>query len=46
VAFWDNRAVQHCGIPDYNERRIMHRTMIAGDRPVGPMATAVAGERR
>jgi taurine dioxygenase len=46
VAFWDNRAVQHCGIPDYNERRVMHRTMIAGDRPVGPMFTAAAGERR
>ena len=36
IAFWDNRAVQHCGIPDYTERRVMHRTMIAGDQPVGP----------
>jgi taurine dioxygenase len=42
VAFWDNRAVQHCGIPDYSERRVMHRTMIAGDRPVGP-ADMVSG---
>ena len=25
------------GIPDYTERRLMHRTMIAGDRPVGPV---------
>ncbi len=36
VAFWDNRAVQHCGVPDYHERRVMNRTMIAGDRPFGP----------
>ena len=28
VAFWDNRAVQHRAIPDYEERRIMQRTMI------------------
>jgi taurine dioxygenase len=36
VAFWDNRAVQHCAIVDYHERRIMHRTMVSGDRPFGP----------
>ncbi|MBW2423033.1 MAG: TauD/TfdA family dioxygenase [Deltaproteobacteria bacterium] len=41
LAFWDNRAVQHRAIPDYRERRIMHRTMIAepgdGDRiPTSP----------
>ncbi|HEV8296734.1 MAG TPA: TauD/TfdA family dioxygenase [Acidimicrobiales bacterium] len=37
VAFWDNRAAQHCAIPDYTERRLMYRTMIGGgDRPVGP----------
>ena len=40
VAFWDNRAVQHLGIPDYHERRVMHRTMISGDRPVGPCSSA------
>jgi taurine dioxygenase len=36
VAFWDNRAVQHCGVPDYNERRVMQRTMVAGGPVEGP----------
>jgi alpha-ketoglutarate-dependent taurine dioxygenase len=40
VAFWDNRAAQHCAIPDYHERRLMYRTMISGDRPYGPPAAA------
>ena len=33
IAFWDNRCVQHCGVPDYHERRIMHRVTIDGDVP-------------
>ena len=37
LALWDNRVVQHCAIPDYHERRVMYRTMIAGTRPTGPL---------
>lgn len=30
IAFWDNRATQHCAVPDYSERRCMQRIAIAG----------------
>jgi taurine dioxygenase len=36
VAFWDNRTTMHFGIADYGDaRRIMHRVILRGDRPVG-----------
>jgi taurine dioxygenase len=30
---WDERSTLHCGVDDYNERRVMHRLMLQGDRP-------------
>lgn len=41
VAFWDNRSTQHCAIGDYNERRVMQRCMLQGDRPVGVTAASM-----
>jgi len=36
VALWDNRAVQHYAVPDYDSERVMQRCVLAGDRPQGP----------
>lgn len=33
IAFWDNRAVQHLAVPDYQERRVMWRSTLKGDAP-------------
>ncbi len=39
LAFWDNRTTMHYGIYDYGDaRRVMHRVVLRGDRPVGPCA--------
>jgi alpha-ketoglutarate-dependent taurine dioxygenase len=34
IVMWDNRATQHCAIPDYDERRVMYRCLLQGDRPI------------
>ncbi|MDG2005567.1 MAG: TauD/TfdA family dioxygenase [Novosphingobium sp.] len=36
IALWDNRAVQHFAVPDYDSGRIIQRVVTAGVRPVGP----------
>lgn len=33
IALWDNRCSLHFGVPDYHERRVMHRLCVDGDRP-------------
>jgi taurine dioxygenase len=39
LAVWDNRCTMHYAINDYDgQRRLMHRTTIKGERPVGPRA--------
>jgi taurine dioxygenase len=42
LAMWDNRSTMHFGIYDYeDDRRVMHRVTLRGDRPVGPAAVCV-----
>jgi taurine dioxygenase len=37
LAVWDNRCTLHYAINDYDgRRRLMHRTTVKGERPVGP----------
>ena len=33
IAVWDNWFAQHYAVPDYHERRVMHRLNVAGGRP-------------
>ena len=37
LAVWDNRCLLHLAINDYDgSRRLLHRTTVAGQRPIGP----------
>jgi len=36
IALWDNRAVQHYAVPDYESGRIIQRAVTEGWRPRGP----------
>jgi taurine dioxygenase len=37
IAIWDNRATQHYAVDDYpNDRRVMHRVVVADDRRADP----------
>lgn len=35
LALWDNRAVQHYAVPDYDGPRVMQRVVTRGEAPVG-----------
>jgi taurine dioxygenase len=35
IAMWDNRATQHCVVPDFVGERVIQRVTIMGDRPKG-----------
>jgi taurine dioxygenase len=45
MAFWDNRAVQHYAVPDYQTTRRMQRIVLAGVKPGLPSALAPRAER-
>lgn len=36
LAMWDNRCLLHLAVNDYDgQRRLLHRTTVAGDKPAG-----------
>ena len=38
LAVWDNRCLLHLAINDYDgSRRLLHRTTVTGERPIGPL---------
>jgi taurine dioxygenase len=36
IALWDNRSTQHYAMRDYDETRVLQKSILAGDRPYGP----------
>lgn len=39
LAIWDNRCLLHLAVNDYDgSRRLLHRTTVAGEAPVGPVS--------
>ncbi len=38
LVFLDNRCTQHYAVADYDERRVLHRVAVEGERPVGIVA--------
>ena len=40
LAFWDNRAVQHYAVPDYEATRLMQRIVLKGVKPGEPSQLA------
>jgi taurine dioxygenase len=42
VAMWDERCTLHLAVPDYTQRRVMHRCLLRGDRPRGVAGAARA----
>jgi taurine dioxygenase len=39
LAVWDNRCLMHLAVNDYDgRRRLLHRTTVAGEEPIGPCA--------
>lgn len=37
IAVWDNRAFQHYAVRDYEGNRVLQKSYVQGDRPVGPV---------
>lgn len=36
IAIWDNRSFQHYAVRDYEGNRVLQKSYVKGDRPVGP----------